>query len=476
MLDGVSLEIGPGEVLGLVGESGSGKSSLAWAIMRALPGNALEVRGSIDAPRRIGIVFQDPATTLNPTLTIGRQLTEVLMRHQPLDRRAAWQAGAEALRRVELRDPAVLMRRYPHEASGGEKQRVGIAMAFACRPELHHLRRANHRARRHHRRARARAVPAPARRDRRRRALHLARPRPRLARGRARGGAASRAGPGRGAGPNHLHGPVAEYTRMLVAAVPRPDRRLVDDAPDPAPLLALEADRRDVRPAPACSADRTVSAARDISLDVHAGEILGVVGESGSGKSSVARAVTGLVPFAGTLQFGGRRIASPGAMDRDYRRVRADRVPAPGLLAQPPPSRARHPGPAAALVRPLAGRGIPELLEQVRLPPAFAARYPHQLSGGEKQRVAIARAFAARPRLVVCDEITAPLDVSVQASIIELLLELRRAHGTAYLFITHDLNLVRQIAHRLAVMQAGRSGRPARAAAISTPPPPTRAN
>jgi peptide/nickel transport system ATP-binding protein len=98
---------------------------------------------------------------------------------------------------------------------------------------------------------------------------------------------------------------------------------------------------------------------------------------------------------------------------------------------------------------------IPRLLDQVRLPAAFAGRYPHQLSGGEKQRIAIARAFAARPRLVVCDEITAPLDVSVQAAIIELLLELRREHGTAYLFITHDLNLVRQIAHRLAVMKAG---------------------
>jgi peptide/nickel transport system ATP-binding protein len=199
----------------------------------------------------------------------------------------------------------------------------------------------------------------------------------------------------------------------------------------------------------------TVAAARDVSLDVHAGEILGVVGESGSGKSSLARAVTGLAPFAGTLRFSGRTIASPRAMDREYRRSVQIVFQHPDSSLNP-----RH-RVRDILARPLRLFGhsldrIPELLDQVRLPPAFAARYPHQLSGGEKQRVAIARAFAARPRLVVCDEITAPLDVSVQASIIELLLELRRAHGTAYLFITHDLNLVRQIAHRLAVMQAGR--------------------
>jgi len=178
------------------------------------------------------------------------------------------------------------------------------------------------------------------------------------------------------------------------------------------------------------------------------------VGESGSGKSSLARAFTGLASFTGAVTFRGRPIAGPAGMDRAYRS-------AVQIVFQHPDS-SLNPRQRVAdiLARPLRLFGgdikeIPILLEQVQLPADYAGRYPHQLSGGEKQRVAIARAFAARPALVICDEITASLDVSVQASVIELLLALRAGHGTAYLFITHDLNLVRQIAHRVAVMREG---------------------
>jgi peptide/nickel transport system ATP-binding protein len=179
-----------------------------------------------------------------------------------------------------------------------------------------------------------------------------------------------------------------------------------------------------------------------------------VIGESGSGKSTLARALTGLVDFSGTVRDGPRRIVSPRQMDRAYR----DKVQI--VFQHPDSSLNPRQKVRDILARPLrlARRDpgeIPGLLEQVRLPAAYASRYPHELSGGEKQRVAIARAFASRPRLVICDEITAALDVSVQHAIVELLLELRRTHGTAYLFITHDLNLVRQIAHRLAVMRGG---------------------
>jgi peptide/nickel transport system ATP-binding protein len=227
----------------------------------------------------------------------------------------------------------------------------------------------------------------------------------------------------------------------------------VSDRPEGPSLLGARAlsvsyqRRRLFRPAPP-------PAIAGIDLSVRRGEILGVVGESGSGKSSIARALTGLAAWQGEIELRDRRIASRAAMGRDYRR-------AVQIVFQHPDS-SLNPRQTVAdiLRRPLRLFGgdvaaVPQLLEQVRLPKSFAARYPHQLSGGEKQRVAIARAFAARPDLIICDEITAPLDVSVQASVVDLLLKLRETHGTAYLFITHDLNLVRQVAHRIAVVRQG---------------------
>jgi peptide/nickel transport system ATP-binding protein len=471
VLDAVTLRIAPGEVLGLVGESGSGKSSLAWAVMRHLPGNAREVGGSLRLDgeelrdmtpaqlrgvrgRRIGMVFQDPATSLNPTLPLGRQVTEVLRRHRGLDARAAWQEAIAALGHVELREPEALMRRYPHEVSGGEKQRVMIATAFACRPELIVFDEpttaldviTGERILALFRRLREETGVA---------ALYISHDLALVARVADRVAVLQR---GRiveeQAADSIFRHPGVAYTRALVDAVPRPERRLVDDAPGAETLLAARG--IGVRYGrPRLFGRRQVSGGIGrVSLEIGRGEILGVVGESGSGKSTLARAITGLARFEGEVVFAGRRIAAPRQMDRAYRR-------AVQIVFQHPDSslNPRH-RVAELLSRPLRLYGgsaadIPRLLEQVRLPAEYARRYPHQLSGGEKQRVAIARAFAARPALVICDEITAPLDVSVQAAVVELLLELRRAHGTAYLFITHDLNLVRQIAHRLAVMRQG---------------------
>jgi peptide/nickel transport system ATP-binding protein len=261
--------------------------------------------------------------------------------------------------------------------------------------------------------------------------------------------------------------PQHEYTSRLVAAVPRPNRRLVDDTASGDTVLAADGlsvrygRRRLFRPAPP-------PATKAVSLEVRAGEILGVVGESGSGKSSLARGLTGLAEFDGGIHAAGRRLDHARDMDKAYRR-------AVQIVFQHPDS-SLNPRMRVGdiLARPLKLYGgalsdIPGLLEQVRLPADFAQKYPHQLSGGEKQRVAIARAFAARPSLVICDEITAALDVSVQAQVIELLLALRRQHGTAYLFITHDLNLIRQIAHRIAVMQQGELVDLRDAAAIDAP-------
>ena len=471
VLQDVTLSVEPGEVLGLVGESGSGKTSLAWAIMRHLPGNAREAPsgslrlGDTDLRaasslaletirgRRMSMVFQDPSTALNPTLSIGRQVSEVLVRHRGLSERDAWQAATEALAHVELRDPAGLMKRYPHEASGGEKQRVVIATAFACQPELIVFDEPTTAldvitgARILELFGRLRAETGVA-------ALYISHDLALVARVADRVAILDKGRIVEEAPADRIFtAPLHEYTRRLVAAVPRPEHRLVTDQVQPQELLRSERiavryhRKRLFRPAPPPATDH-------VTLDIRRGEILGIVGESGSGKSSIARALTGLVDYDGAITLEGKRIDSVQAMDRAYRR-------AVQIVFQHPDS-SLNPRQTVAdiLARPLRLYGgdaskIPALLEEVRLPASYARRYPHQLSGGEKQRVAIARAFAAKPDLVICDEITAPLDVSVQASVVDVLLRLREANGTAYLLISHDLNLIRQVAHRIVVMKAG---------------------
>ena len=469
-LDDITLAITPGEVLGLVGESGSGKSSLAWAITRALPANARETGGAIRLGpldlrtasaatianirgRRIAMVFQDPSTSLNPTIPLGEQVIEVLMRHRGLDRATASDAAETALADVELRDPAAIMRRYPHEASGGEKQRVVIATAFATNPDLILFDEPTTAldvitgARILELFARLRAKTGVA-------ALYISHDLGLVARVADRV-AVLRHGiiVEQGVPTAVFRAPAHPYTSELVAAVPLPTKRLVNDAPAPEALLTVTAisvqyaRKRLFRPTPP-------PATHAINLTVRRREILGIVGESGSGKSSLARALTGLANFSGTITAAGHPIKSAGDMNKAYRRAVQIVFQNPDASLNP---RMRI---GEILARPLHLYGgdpknVAQLLDQVRLPSAYAGKYPHQLSGGEKQRVAIARAFAARPELVICDEITASLDVSVQAQVIDLLLALRQTHDTAYLFITHDLNLVRQIAHRIAVMRAG---------------------
>jgi len=496
-LDDVSLSIAKGEVLGLVGESGSGKTSLAWAIMRYLPATARET-GSIRLTgqdllraseaeieairgRRIGMVFQDPSTSLNPTLPLGEQLAEVLVRHRGLTRRQAWGEGEERLAHVGLKVPKQMMRRYPHEASGGEKQRVVIATAFACQPECIIF-----------------DEPTTAldvitarqildlfkalQEETGVASLYISHDLALVSQIATRVAVIHR-------GKIVEQGDVGEvfarpqdaYTRKLLAAVPRPDHRLVEtEAPEAGkPLVEVEKvsvlyGRKPFLGSLLGRANTQFTGNREVSLSVMPGEILGIVGESGSGKSTLAKAMTGLNRFEGEIRFAGRRITGLSDMDRAYRRDVQIIFQHPDSSLNPR-QRIRE-----ILSRPLALYGEPgarrdvarigELLEQVRLPASYAERYPHQLSGGEKQRVAIARAFASKPKLVICDEITSALDVSVQASVVELLVDLQKRFGTAYLFITHDLNLVRQIAHRIAVMYRGDLVDLVDVAALSTGP------
>ncbi len=468
-LDSVSLAIPPGGVLGLVGESGSGKTSLAYAIMRHLPpgtreaGGAIRLAGQDLRPlspaamrhvrgARIGMVFQDPSASLNPTLTLGEQVQEVLWRHKGLRGAEARDRAEAMLARVGLHHPAALMRRYPHEASGGEKQRVVIAAAFAAGPECLLLDEPTTALDVITARqilelfATLQAETGVA-------ALYISHDLALVSRVAGRVAVIHR---GRiletGSATEVFTAPRAAYTRQLVASVPRPDIRMVHDEPPEGPPL-LEARSLGVR------YGRQALGIACVGFALRPGEILGIVGESGSGKSTIARALAGLVPFSGTLHREGQVLHGPRAMGRAWRKAVQIVFQHPDASLNP-----RHTV-GAILARPMILFGHPDgmtrqqavaaLLDDVQLPPDFAARRPHQLSGGEKQRVAIARAFAARPAVVICDEITSALDVSVQAQIVRLLLALRTRHGTGTIFITHDLNLVRQIAHRIAVMHRG---------------------
>jgi peptide/nickel transport system ATP-binding protein len=482
-LDDVSLDIRHGETHALVGESGSGKSTLAWAIMRYLPLNARDLSGRILLSgedilgktraqmeelrgRRIAMVFQDPSSAFNPTMRMGDQIAEVFIRHRGMDREAAWAAGIAALEHTGITHPAEIMRRYPHEASGGEKQRVVIATAFACNPELIIF-----------------DEPTTAldiltaqqildlflrlREETGVAALYISHDLGLVARIADRVSVIHK-------GRIVESGPVAEvfrnpkddYTRALMAAVPRPDNRIAVPAPTiEAPLLQV----RDisVRYGDPGWLARLLGGkgspfygAQEVGFDIRPGELLGLVGASGSGKSTMAQVISGLRDFQGEVLFGGRSFHSRQDFDRAYRRDVQIVFQHPDASLNPQQTIGR------ILSRPLLLYGltppsriaerVAELLEMVLLPPEFASRYPHQLSGGQKQRVAIARAFAAEPKLVICDEITAALDVSVQAAVARLLMDLQRKSDAACLFITHDLNLIRQLAHRIAVMQRGR--------------------
>jgi peptide/nickel transport system ATP-binding protein len=427
VLQDVNLAITKGEVLGLVGESGSGKTSLAYAIMRYLPPNAREPGGFI---RLLGEDLRTKTTAEIDSIR-GRRISMVF-----------------------------------HEASGGEKQRVIIASAFAAEPECILFDEpttaldviTSSQIIELFRELQAETGVA---------SLYISHDLALVSRIADRVAVIHR---GRiveeDPAAEVFRSPREAYTKALIASVPRPDRRLVKGEPPAKATPLLAADQVTVRYGRRSFIDSILRrpaagtiGAREISLDVKPSEIVGIVGESGSGKSTLARALVGLNPFEGTIRFGERRVVSAADMDRDYRRSIQ-------IIFQHPDS-SLNPRQTIGdiLLRPLRlydvkdGESekdmVAKLLDEVQLPADFAKRYPHQLSGGQKQRVAIARAFASRPNLVICDEITSSLDVSVQAQIIELLLSLRERFGTAYFFITHDLNLVRQIAHRIAVMYRG---------------------
>jgi ABC-type glutathione transport system ATPase component len=477
----LSFHIERGETLALVGESGSGKSLTALAIMGLLPRRArrsagrvllgTEVVSSLDAAAmrrvrgaRIGMIFQEPMTSLTPVLTIERQMTEGLVVHKGLSRSAARVRAGEMLAKAGIDDVERRLSQYPHEFSGGMRQRVMIAMTLALEPELLIADEPTT----------ALDVTVQAQilelmRDLTRQSgtsllliTHdmgvVAEMADRVAV--MRHGRIVEAGPATGV----LARPTAPYTRQLLAAVPRMDDPVRIDAPPAAAPAALAfegvgrsfGDRGLLRRGPS---HRVLD---DVTLTVAEGETVALVGESGSGKSTLGRIGARLdLTHDGSVRVEGADITGlrGGALRRARAKVQIvfqdpfasldPRFTAGETLAEP-----------LALHRGLSGKALRaealRLLDRVQLPGSMIDRLPHEFSGGQRQRIAISRALAAEPRVIVADEPTSALDVSVQAAVLALLRDIQHDTGVAYLFITHDLAVVRSVAHRVAVMKGGR--------------------
>ncbi|MEL6233292.1 MAG: ABC transporter ATP-binding protein [Pseudomonadota bacterium] len=476
ILRDVSLSLAPGEVLGIIGESGSGKSMTALSIMDLLPKGArrqgrIVVAGQVLSEyserqmcavrgAQIGMVFQEPMTALNPLKTIGEQVAETVLQHRAAGRAGALNTARAALARVGLPEERFPLSRYPHELSGGQRQRVVIAMAIALRPRLLIC-----------------DEPTTAL-DVTTQAQILALLKDLVAEqgmgmifithdlgviaGLADRIAIMRAGEILETGPTaqvfaQMRHPYTRALRDASTHVPvRPARR------PGAPLLEMRGLVREYRlprrnlfgPAP------VFRAVDGVSLTIRQGENLGLVGESGCGKSTLSRAILGLEPAqGGSITLAGDPIG-PGMSAAQRRRMQVvfqdpygsfnPRHRVGRLVAEPFHLADPAPAPTERAER------VAEALEAVGLAAKDAQKYPHEFSGGQRQRIAIARALITRPELILLDEAVSALDVQVRAQILDLLADLSDRYGLSYLFISHDLSVVRAITDRVMVMQAGR--------------------
>jgi len=476
---GVSFDVGAGETLALVGESGSGKSVTALSILQLLPYPvARHPSGSIRfrdeelvgaresllrhvRGNRIAMIFQEPMTSLNPLHTLERQVTEVLHVHKGLGRRPARARALELLRLVALPDAERRLGAYPHQLSGGERQRVMIAMALANEPDLLIADEPTT----------ALDVTIQAQiltlltdlRARFGMSLLLITHDLTIVRKMADRVAVMTAGEivEMGETADVFDRPRHAYTRRLLAAQPRgaPAAEAGDG-----PVIMEGRDVRVWFPIKSGLLRRTVDhvkAVDGVSVRVREGRTVGVVGESGSGKTTLGLALLRLIASQGEIRFGGRNIQGVQAKAlRPLRREMQVVFQDPFGSLSPRLSVAQILEEGLAVHR-IGGtpaerrRLIDEALVEVGLDPDSRDRYPHEFSGGQRQRVAIARAMVLRPRFVVLDEPTSALDMSVQAQIVDLLRDLQIRHRLAYLFISHDLRVVRALADEVVVMRGG---------------------
>ena len=445
-VDGISFTVETGKITAIIGESGSGKSVACYSLLGLVP----QPPGRIDSGRAffngqdllqlkpeelrkirgrdIAMVFQDPMTCLNPYMTVGKQLMEPLRYHHNVSHEQARARAIELMEEVGLRDPATTIDNYPHQFSGGMRQRIMIAMALINEPQLliadeptfisHDLAVVADIADQILVMQEGRIVETGNRED-------------------------------------IFHNAQHPYTRKLLNAIPRGGKPV--ELPASEPLVTV----RNL-----CtwfhSGKSPVKAVDDVSFDILRGEVLGLVGESGSGKSTIGRSLLRLVPVtSGRVQFDGIDVTALRGRELKNLRRRMQfifqdpfaslnpRMTVYDTLAEPLLLHGLE-------TRKTVGAHVLQLMDDVGLARAFVRKYPHEFSGGQRQRIAIGRALATRPEFVVADEPVSALDVTIQAQVLELMRELGREYGLTMLFISHDLAVVRQLADRIIVLNKGK--------------------
>jgi peptide/nickel transport system ATP-binding protein len=480
LVSDVSLSVDAGKTLCIAGESGSGKSITSLAIMGLLP-NAARVAGgtirfggrNLTALKRaemeairgkqIAMIFQEPMTSLNPLMTIGQQLTETLRRHERLDRRAARAASLAMLDAVHMSDAARRLDQYPHELSGGMRQRVMIAMAMLCKPRVLIADEPTT----------ALDVTVQAQ------ILELMRELQREF-GTAmvlithdmgvvaemadeiaimQNGAIREISPAR----TLFRQPQHDYTKTLLAAVPMPGTQPPPESRADEPVV-LRVEHLAVRfplRKEGWHKQQYLHAVEDVSFELRRGETLGLVGESGCGKSTTGKALINMVRYSGSVKLFERELNGCSGADllaarRDMqmifqdpyaslnpRKTVLDLVGEPFLIHQRMTSAER-------------AERVAQLLQKVGLSADVMKRYPHQFSGGQRQRICIARALSLNPTIIVADESVAALDVSIRAQVLELFEQLQHEHQISYVFVSHDMSVIERVCHRVAVMYGGR--------------------